>query len=51
MDNLVAMEGIGNHKGYFDIAFLPYGTTQRFLSYLHNGKTKIAYSDLKYASN
>lgn len=48
MDNLLALEGIGNHKGYFDIAFLPFGTTQRFLTYLHNGNTKIAYSDLKY---
>lgn len=48
MDNLLMMEGVANHKGYFDIAFVPHVTTQRFLTYLHNGKTKIAYNDLKY---
>lgn len=47
-DNLLYLEGIGPHKGYFEIAFLPYVLTQRVLTYLHNGKTKIAYSDLKY---
>lgn len=47
MDNLLFMEGQGNHKGYFEIAFLPYVNTQRFLTYLHNGKSKIAYNDFK----
>ena len=51
MDSLVWLEGIGPHKGYFEIAFLPYSQTQRFLTYLHNGKTNIAYKDYKYASN
>lgn len=51
MDNLVWLEGIGNHKGYFEIAFLPYTQTQRVLTYLHNGKTRIAYKDYRYASN
>lgn len=51
MDSLVWLEGIGAHKGFFEIAFLPYVQTQRVLSYLHNGKTKIAYKDYKYASN
>jgi hypothetical protein len=51
MDNLVWLEGIGPHKGYFDIAFLPYTQTQRVLTYLHNGKTNIAYKDYKYASS
>ena len=51
MDNLTWLEGIGSHKGYFEIAFLPYSQTQRFLTYLHNGKTNIAYKDYKYASN
>jgi len=51
MDSLVWLEGIGGHKGYFDIAFLPYSQTQRFLTYLHNGKTNIAYKDYKYASS
>jgi glycosyltransferase involved in cell wall biosynthesis len=51
MDSLPWLEGIGSHKGYFEIAFLPYSQTQRFLTYLHNGKTNIAYKDYKYASN
>jgi glycosyltransferase involved in cell wall biosynthesis len=51
MDSLPWLEGIGSHKGYFEIAFLPYSQTQRFLTYLHNGKTNIAYKDYKYAHN
>lgn len=51
MDSLVWLEGIGPHKGYFEIALLPYSQTQRFLTYLHNGKTNIAYKDYKYASS
>ena len=51
MDSLTWLEGIGSHKGYFEIAFLPHSQTQRFLTYLHNGKTNIAYKDYKYASN
>lgn len=51
MDSLIWLEGAGDHKGFFDIAFLPYSQTQRFLTYLHNGKTNIAYKDYKYASN
>ena len=51
MDSLPWLEGIGTHKGFFEIAFLPYSQTQRFLTYLHNGKTNIAYKDYKYASN
>jgi glycosyltransferase involved in cell wall biosynthesis len=43
MDNQIWLEGAGAHKGFFELAFLPYGTTQRFLTYLHNGKTRIAF--------
>lgn len=50
MDNLLWLEGQGEHKGYFEIAFLPYSNTQRFLTYLHNGKDKIAY-DINYATS
>lgn len=50
MDNLLAMEGAGKYKGYFKICFVPFITTQRALTYLHNGETKIAF-DIKYASN
>lgn len=51
MDSQVWLEGMGSHKGYFEIAFLPYSQTQRFLTYLHNGRTRIAYKDYKYASS
>jgi len=43
MDQLLWLEGAGDHNGYFEIAFLPYGGTQRFLDYIHNGKTKIQF--------
>ena len=48
MDHIVWLEGQGSHQGFFEIAFLPYGVTQKFLTYLHNGKDKIAYKDYKY---
>jgi glycosyltransferase involved in cell wall biosynthesis len=51
MENQLWLEGHGKHKGYFEIAFLPFVNTQRILTYLHNGKDKIAYSDLAYAPN
>ena len=43
MDQLLWLEGMGDHKGYFEIAFLPHVGTQKVLNYLHNGKTNIAY--------
>lgn len=43
MDQLLWLEGVGNHKGFFEIAFLPYIGTQKIFNYQHNGKTKIAY--------
>lgn len=46
MDNLLWLEGKGNHNGYFEIAFLPCIGTQKMLNYIHNGKDKIAF-DLK----
>ena len=50
MDDITWLEGKGDHEGYFEIAFMPYVGTQRFLNYMHNGKDKIAYKDLKYES-
>lgn len=44
MDQLFWLEGIGDHKGYFEIAFLPYIGTQRIIDYTHNGKTKIEFN-------
>ena len=43
LDNLPAMEGQGNHKGFFEIAFLPFIGTQRMLNYMHNAKDKIQF--------
>lgn len=40
MDNLMMMEGAGNHKGFVDICFPIHFGTQRLLSYLHNGKDR-----------
>lgn len=48
MDNIFWLEGIGDHKGYFEIAYLPFVNTQRVVTYTHNAKDKIAY-DIKYA--
>jgi len=48
MESLKYLEGGGDHKGWFEIAFLPFVNTQRILTYSHNGKDKIAYKDLKY---
>ena len=41
MDNLMWLEGNGDHKGYFEVAYLAHAGTQRFLNYLHNDKDKI----------
>jgi len=52
MDQILWLEGQGEHKGYFELAFLPHAGTQRFLDYVHNGKTNIQF-DIKedtYAS-
>ena len=43
MNNLLWLEGQGEHNGYFEIAFLPYLGTQKMFDYQHNGIDKIAY--------
>ena len=48
MENILFLEGKGNHKGFFEIAFMPFAATQRQMTYPHNGKDKIAFSDYKY---
>jgi glycosyltransferase involved in cell wall biosynthesis len=40
IDNLHFLEGKENHKGFFDMAFLPHYGTQRFHNYHHNGADK-----------
>ena len=44
MDNLLWLEGAGEHKGFFDIAFLAHLGTQRMLNYLHNAKDEIQFN-------
>ena len=38
MDNIFWLEGQGEHKGWYDVAYLPYLSTQRQIDYPHNGK-------------
>ena len=40
MESQPFLEGSGEHEGYFEMAFLPFVGTQRFTTYLHNGKDK-----------
>lgn len=44
LENSLIMEGAGNHEGLFEIAFYPNTTTQKHLSYLHNGVDKLQFS-------
>lgn len=37
-DNILFSEGKGDHKGYFDLAFVPHVGTQKVLNYTHNGQ-------------
>jgi len=48
MENLFFLEGQHDHKGWFDIAFLPHINTQRHITYTHNGNDKIAFDNLTY---
>jgi hypothetical protein len=48
MDQIYSLQGIGDHKGYFDIVFSPYMCTQRHPTYSHNGLDSVAYKDLNY---
>lgn len=41
MDSAIALEGAGENKGVCEIAYHPYFSTQRLLSYMHNGKDQI----------
>ena len=40
LDNPFTLEGRGDHKGYFEIAYFPNVATQKFVSYTHNCKDK-----------
>lgn len=41
MDDLLWLEGKGEHKGFFEVAYLPHIGTQRIFNYQHNGKDNI----------
>jgi len=41
MDDLLWLEGKWEHKGFFEVAYLPHIGTQRMFNYQHNGKDKI----------
>lgn len=49
MKNIFWLEGIGDHKGFFEIAYLPFANTQCMITYTHNAKDKLAY-DINYAA-
>ncbi|MAH51121.1 hypothetical protein CMI37_35215 [Candidatus Pacearchaeota archaeon] len=40
-DNTLYLEGIGDHEGFFEIAFTPHLSTQRTNNYVHNNKDRI----------
>jgi hypothetical protein len=44
LENIMALEGGGDHKGYFEMAFYPHTTTQKNICYLHNGVNKHQFS-------
>jgi glycosyltransferase involved in cell wall biosynthesis len=44
MDNLLWLEGQGEHEGFFDMAFLAHANTQRFVNYTHNSKDEMVFN-------
>ena len=40
-DNTLYLEGIGDHEGYFEVAFTPHLSTQRTNNYIHNEKDNV----------
>tara|TARA_Y100000004_G_scaffold172391_1_gene209193 strand:+ start:216 stop:575 length:360 start_codon:yes stop_codon:yes gene_type:complete len=43
MRNIFQLEGIGEHKGDYEIAYLPFLNSQAIMTYQHNTHGKIAY--------
>ncbi|REK60405.1 MAG: hypothetical protein DWQ49_06230 [Bacteroidetes bacterium] len=48
MNNLLWLEGQGDHEGFFEVAYLPHVGTQKFFDYQHNGKDKIQFDLCTY---
>ena len=44
IENQLTMEGVSDHEGFFEMVFYPHTTTQKSLSYLHNGVNKHQFS-------
>ena len=44
VENSLIMEGVSDHEGYFDMVFYPHSTTQKNISYIHNGLDKHEFS-------
>lgn len=44
LEDVFALEGVGNHKGLFDMVFYPHHTTQKTNTFIHNGKTNHQFS-------
>ena len=40
LEDLFLLEGRGDHKGYFEIAYLPHFTTQKMVNFVHNNQDK-----------
>jgi len=48
MNNILWLEGQGEHNGYFEVAYLPHVGTQKIFDYQHNGKDKIEFDLCTY---
>ncbi len=44
LENPLMMEGVGDYEGHFEMVFYPHTTTQKNISYLHNGLDKHQFS-------
>ena len=44
LENSLALEGVADHKGVFEMVFHPHNTTQKNISYIHNGLDKHQFS-------
>ena len=44
LENCFLMEGAADHEGFFEMVFYPHATTQKNVSYIHNGLDKHQFS-------
>jgi glycosyltransferase involved in cell wall biosynthesis len=43
IDDLLLLEGVGKHKGFFDLAFFPHSVSQKAPSFMHSPKYRSNY--------